>query len=205
MRSGKGSGVRSPAPILYLGLLNRERGLAVIWEASRLLRAGVPEATVTLIGRIDWGGAPANVPRGPARWQQEAGVVLGGVIPAARVPQVLATAAIGWIPFQPTPNNAHAIPLKLLEYMAAGLPVVASGFGMMAGIVRATGCGLLVPAADPAAHAEALAHLLNHPDEARERGARGRRAVRERYTWEAEQVKLLDMYRDLVEAAHPRR
>jgi glycosyltransferase involved in cell wall biosynthesis len=55
-----------------------------------------------------------------------------------------------------------------------------------------------VPAEDATAHAAALAHLLTHPDEAQAMGARGRRAVEARYSWEAESTKLLDLYATLV-------
>jgi glycosyltransferase involved in cell wall biosynthesis len=190
---------REPAGpvVVYTGLLTRDRGLATMWEAGKLLHQRVPDAEVRVIGRIDWSEAGASVPRVPERWRAEAAARLLGVIPATEIPAALAGAAVGWIPFRPTPNNLRTIPLKLLEYMAAGLPVVASDFGFIAEIVRESGCGLLVPAEDAAAHAEALAHLLTHPDEARAMGARGRRAVEARYTWEAESAKLLGLYAGL--------
>jgi glycosyltransferase involved in cell wall biosynthesis len=119
-------------------------------------------------------------------------------VPAEAVADVLAGAAVGWLPFQPTPNNARAIPLKLLEYMAAGLPVVASDVGVSAAIVRREGCGLVVPPDDPEAHARALARLLSDADAARTLGGRGRRAVAARYTWEAEAKRLLELYAELA-------
>lgn len=191
-RAGQGS------VVVYAGLLNEERGLSTVWEAGQALRQRVPEAEVRLIGRVDWSAAPDAVPREGGRWRSEAGVRLIGTIPAREVPAALAEANVGWVPFQPTPNNTRALPLKLLEYMAAGLPVVASDFGFMAAIVREARCGLLVPAADARAHAAALAHLLINPEEARAMGAAGRRAVAERYTWEAEVGRLVDLYRDLL-------
>lgn len=194
-RSGQAAASRV---VVYVGLLNPERGLATVWEAARLLHERAPDAEVRIIGRVDWAGAPASVPKDPARWQK-VGVRLAGVIPAPQVPDALAEAVVGWVPLRPTPNNLRTIPLKLLEYMAAGLPVVASEIGFLAEIVREAECGLLVPAGDAAAHAEALTHLLTHPDEARAMGARGRRAVETRYSWEAESARLLGLYTELVQ------
>ncbi len=191
-----------PSPVVvYAGLLNEERGLSTVWHATRALRLSLPDALVRIIGRVDFSAAPAAVSRESSTWEQQTAARLQGVIPATEVPAALAAAAAGWIPFRPTPNNTRAVPLKLLEYMAAGLPVVASDAGVMAAIVRAAGCGLLVPADDPQAHAAALARLLRNPDEARAMGIAGRRAVETRYTWEAEAGRLRSLYRDLLAGA----
>ena len=82
--------------------------------------------------------------------------------------------------------------------MAAGLPVVPSDLGSIAAIVRASGCGLLAPPGDAAAHAAALSALLTDRERARTMGAAGRDAVRERYTWEEEGRKLVLLYRTLL-------
>ncbi len=188
-----------PAPVaVYTGLLTRERGLELVWHAGRRLRALLPGAEVRVVGRVDWAGVDPAVPRTPERWREEAATRLCGTVSAEAVADVLAGAAVGWIPFQRTPNNARAIPLKLLEYMAAGLPVVASDVGFIGDIVRREGCGLLVPPDQPEAHARALARLLSDPDEARVLGRRGRRAVEARYTWEAEATRLLELYAELA-------
>ncbi len=188
-----------PAPVaVYTGLLTRERGLETVWHAGRRLRALLPGAEVRVVGRVDWAGVDPALPRTPERWQEEAATRLCGSVPAETVPDVLAGAAVGWIPFRHTPNNARAIPLKLLEYMAAGLPVVASDLGVLAAVIRSAGCGLLVPPDEPEAHARALAHLLSHPHEARSLGRRGRLAIETRYTWEAEATRLLALYAELT-------
>lgn len=183
----------------YVGLLTRDRGLATVWEAGHRLRGLVPEAEIRVIGRVDWSGLPKDLPHDPARWEDEAATRFLGVIPPREVPNALAGVAAGWIPFRRTPNNLRTIPLKLLEYMAAGLPVVASDFGFMAAIVRESNCGLLVPPDDSEAHARALAHLLTDPAEARAMGDNGRRAVHARYSWEAESARLLGLYADLTQ------
>ena len=177
----------------YVGLLSPDRGLATVYAAGRLLHALLPSARVRLIGRVDWAGLPAAVPHDPAAWAA-IGIELAGTIPAAAVPAALRGIAVGWIPFLDTGNNRRTVPLKLLEYMAAGRPVVASEIGYIAQIVREAGCGLLTPPGDAAAHAAALATLLSDPERARRMGEAGRVAVRERYTWAAEGEKLVVLY-----------
>lgn len=184
----------------YVGLLSPDRGLATVYEAARLLRRRLPGATVRVIGRVDWSGLPAAIPRDAAAWSA-AGVDLAGAIPAADIPAALGSITVGWIPFQDTANNRRTIPLKLLEYMAAGLPVVVSEIGFIAAIVREAGCGLLVPPADARAHADALAELLTDPERAHRLGRAGREAVRRRYTWAAEGERLVALYREIIAPA----
>ena len=157
-----------------------------------------------LIGRVDWSGLPEGTPRDPAAWSA-AGVELAGTIPAEEIPAALAEASVGWIPFRDTANNRRTIPLKLLEYMAAGLPVVATSIGYIAEIVNASGSGTLVPPDDAGAHAGALAALLGDPERARHLGEAGRTAVRNRYTWAPEGAKLVALYRELLPDGVPPR
>ena len=72
-------------------------------------------------------------------------------------------------------------------------------------IVRDADCGLIVPWDSPKAHAEALAHLLENPDEARRMGANGRRAILERMNWETERDALVSFYDTFLRRRTPQR
>jgi hypothetical protein len=89
----------------------------------------------------------------------------------------------------------------MFEYMAAGLPVIASDFPLWREIVDGAGCGLLVDPMDPRAIAEAMQWIIDHPEEAAEMGRRGRAAVEHTYNWEAESTKLVELYRRLLLAS----
>ncbi|HEY3303133.1 MAG TPA: glycosyltransferase family 4 protein [Candidatus Binatia bacterium] len=73
-------------------------------------------------------------------------------------------------------------PLSVLEAFAAGLPVVTTAPGEVAGMVRDGETGSIVPADDPRAMAEAVEDLLENPDHAREL-ARNARAEVQKYSW----------------------
>jgi glycosyltransferase involved in cell wall biosynthesis len=91
-------------------------------------------------------------------------------------------------------QNRHS-PLKVYETLACGRPAVVSDFPGQAELVREGRCGLVVPAEDPRALAEAVAWLWGHPAEAAEMGDRGRRLVVARHSWSArarETAKVLE-------------
>jgi glycosyltransferase involved in cell wall biosynthesis len=121
-----------------------------------------------------------------------------GVVDHSEVATWLGRARIGLVPLLPTPSFVKSVPIKLFEYMRAGLPVVASDFGCMRDVLRETGCGLLVPPEDPAALASAVQALLDDPERAREMGRRGRAAVLAKYNWDSEARELLALYERLA-------
>lgn len=92
----------------------------------------------------------------------------------------LAAADIGisWLP--KNPFNRGKCGLKILQYMAAGLPVVANPVGVTPQLVAHGRTGFL--ASTPEEWAESIARLANDPDLRRRMGAEGRRVVEERYS-----------------------
>jgi glycosyltransferase involved in cell wall biosynthesis len=99
--------------------------------------------------------------------------------------------------FHPNEPHLEAMPAKLFEYMAAGIPVVASDFPIWQDIIGEHRCGLLVDPLDVTAIGSAVAWLLNHPEEAEAMGQRGRLAVVSRYNWETQAECLLKVYERL--------
>src|SRR5438309_4047933 len=188
--TGTAYSTRPGLPVVtYVGLLQEIRGIAEMVRAIETLAART-QVRFVLAGRFDTSSLETRTRAAPG-WQY---VDYRGVIPRAMVPQVLAEARVGLVLFHPTPNHIESQPNKLFDYMAAGLPVVASRFPLWCDIVAGSRCGLLVDPLDPMAIAAAIDWLLTHPAEAEAMGARGREAVRERFNWPREEAMLLDCY-----------
>ena len=87
----------------------------------------------------------------------------------------------------------------MFEYMAAGIPVVASNFPLWKEIIEENKCGICVEPANVEQISDAVNYLLNNPEEAQRMGANGRKAVEEKYNWNNEAKTLLQLYCDLSE------
>ena len=106
----------------------------------------------------------------------------GAVAPDA-IPQHMAGTAIGVAPYpaMDTDSDQYFSPLKVYEYMAAGLPVVASRVGQLPEIMGES--AYLVPPSDPEALAEALDALVANPVERARVGSDSRRQAEREHSW----------------------
>jgi len=186
-----------PPAILYLGGITRERGLEVILRAMPLVREKHPEAVCELVGPVD------TADLGPefsdlTPWLKRGNVRLRGKVPYEQVPEILAQSSIALVPLLPTLNYQKAIPVKLLEYMAAGLPVIGSRFGYIEEIVEKNQCGLLTEPGSPESLSHDICSLLDDPKKALSYGQNGWDAFHREYTWEKEQNKLLALYERIL-------
>ena len=121
-----------------------------------------------------------------------------GFLNRHQVHEVLARSKAGLVTLHPVINYLDALPVKMFEYMAAGIPVIASNFPVWNAIVDGAQCGLCVDPLDPKEIGEAVQYLIDHPDEAEKMGKNGRLAVEEKYNWVIEEQKLLKIYKGLL-------
>ena len=106
----------------------------------------------------------------------------GAVAPDV-IPQHMAGTAIGVAPYpaMDTDSDQYFSPLKVYEYMAAGLPVVASRVGQLPEIMGES--AYLVPPSDPEELAEALDALVANPVERARVGSDNRRQAEREHSW----------------------
>jgi len=98
-------------------------------------------------------------------------------------------------------DHLNALLNKMFEYMAAGLPVIASNFPLWRDIIEGNGCGIMVDPKSPEEIAKAVEYLIDNPQEAKVMGENGRKAVEEKYSWNPEGEKLLALYKSQREGA----
>jgi glycosyltransferase involved in cell wall biosynthesis len=130
------------------------------------------------------------------------GVIFTGAVPHDQLPQCLAAADIGVAPFDPAKHKPLALgfywsPLKIFEYMSAGLPVVAPRLPRIAHLVEDGAEGLLYDPEDPRTLDAALVRLTDDSLRARLGGHARARAVAH-YSWRAHCAALDRRLRALV-------
>jgi glycosyltransferase involved in cell wall biosynthesis len=108
----------------------------------------------------------------------------------------------------PYPEGApfYFSPLKVFEYQAAGLPVVAGRIGQLGGLIDHGTNGLLCPPGDAPALAQALDRLAGDPALRARLGRAGRETVLRDHTWEGVARQILELAEEpAVESAGARR
>jgi glycosyltransferase involved in cell wall biosynthesis len=179
--------------VVYTGALTAVRGATEMVEAIGMV-AERYRPRLVICGKYHPEALAARVRQMPGFSR----VDYRGWVDYEALPEVLARADVGLVCLHKAPNYVNSEPTKLFEYMAAGLPVIASDFPAWREIVEGSGCGLCVDPTDPAAIAAAIEYLAEHPERRAEMGVNGRRAVLARYNWEAEGRRLNQAYEALV-------
>lgn len=121
-----------------------------------------------------------------------------GYVDRQSISDILEKSCVGMVTLHPTPSYLNSMPIKLFEYMAAGIPVVASNFPLWEVIINNTGCGLCVDPLKPQQIAEAVDYFIDNPIKAIEMGNKGRQAVLKKYNWTIEKNKLFEFYNTIL-------
>lgn len=186
---------RAQGRFVYVGGVGAVRGINEMVEA--IASVGDDRAHLHLLGAFSDPLLEARM-RERKGWQR---VNFLGWSSRETVVEELSQASAGLVLLHPTPQYVISYPVKMFEYMAAGLPVIASDFPLWREIVEGAGCGLLVDPQNPQALADAMQWVLDNPETAAAMGRQGRAAVEERYNWEAESKRLVTLYTSLMSDA----
>lgn len=117
-----------------------------------------------------------------------------GYLDRSGVKEVLNKSIAGLVVLHPIINYIDALPVKMFEYMSAGIPVIASNFPLWIDIIEENNCGLCVNPLEPKSIAKAIDYLVNNPEKAQSMGKKGRELVLKKYNWRIEEQKLFSLY-----------
>ncbi len=164
--------------LVYAGQLEVASFARLAVDAFSRIAGEFTEAQLTVAG----GGRYLEDLR---RQVEELGLVkridLTGYVDADAIPGILAGASIALAPFEDNEITRCKSPLKIVEYLASGLPVVASAVGEVPRMLE--GCGVCVTPGDAGAMAEAVRKLLGDAALRRSLGREARKRAEERYNW----------------------
>jgi glycosyltransferase involved in cell wall biosynthesis len=188
-----------PPSVAYIGGVARERGSELTLEALRRLQQRGIDVGWECVG-------PPCPPDHLAQLQcrsQAAGLKrlnFYGYLPSRQGWELVRVCQIGLAVLLPLPNMIDSYPTKMFEYMALELPVITSDFPLYRAVVDRYQCGLCVDPDSPDELAAAIEQMIQHPDQSKAMGRRGRQAVLQNYNWTTEYQKLNAFYEQLMQA-----
>lgn len=186
--------------ITYAGALGIANDIGTILRAAGRLRVE-PRIHFLLLGD----GKERRRLEEQARAMELSNVTFVGPRPKSEMGQVLAGSDACVATLQNIPLFRTTYPNKIFDYMAARRPTILGIDGVIRQVVEEAQAGIFVPPGDDARLAEAARYLVDHPDEARAMGQRGRRHVVEhfnRHTQAEDFVVLVQRLTDSRGACH---
>ncbi len=194
----RGAGARESgdAVIMFTGSFKPWHGVKDLLQAFALLLDHQKRTRLILVGD---GPERESLMRCAAELRIESNVTFTGAVSHEEIPALLASADIAVAPYLPL-NDFYFSPLKLGEYLAAGLPVVVTACGDLDPLLRDGVSSLRVPPGDIPALARALRRLTEDADLRRCLGRAGRHIAEEHLSLEAATARLVRLLESLGEA-----
>ena len=172
----------------FVGALRTTGGFTTLIESFSNVAQQIPAARLLIVGD---GPAREHLTREFGARSLSERVHFTGLVAPDAIPGYLASMDVAVAPYPPL-GTFYSSPLKIYEYMAAGLPIVASKIGQVAEIIDHEQTGILFPPGDASALTRALCDLHSNPEKRRFFGDHAR-AVVQQHTWEHRALAILSL------------
>lgn len=173
----------------YIGSLSEVRGIKEVIEAMQFAHFDL-----NLAGTFSTKEFQTTV-QNLNSWNK---VSFHGFANREQVKIILSESKVGLVTLYPTINYIDALPVKMFEYMSAGLPVICSNIDLWNDIIESNNCGICVDPKNPKEIAEAGNKIIKNDKLAAQMGKNGRLAVEKKYNWKLEEEKLIKVYAKLI-------
>jgi glycosyltransferase involved in cell wall biosynthesis len=188
-----------PPKLVYLGTLAPWQGLGCLVQAMPAILAGFPAAELQLVGPYKKAQHKELLKLASTLGLDESKINFTGPIAPQEAPAWLAQASVCLAPLAWNDRNVSqgCCPIKLLEYAAAGRPIVAADLPVARELLREGECLFFQPG-DPADLARQVTRLLTDRPFALAMAAKAARRVRHKFTWQRAGDELIEVYQGII-------
>jgi len=186
--------------LIYCGGITEFRGAIKIIEAIRILKIDFEKIRMIFLGTIFSNKLKEDMLKLIKKYNLQENIELKNNIPYHDVASYYNQSKIGLGIFLPIETHKIILPIKLFEYMAFGLPIVASNFGHINNYILKDNVGLTIDATSPKEIAKAVKILLQNKKLYNTFKNNGIDAVEKKYSWSLMEKKLFLIYDELLES-----
>jgi glycosyltransferase involved in cell wall biosynthesis len=180
--------------IFYGGAINRHRGLQVVLNAMKMLINKNIDVRLWIVGD---GSFRKSLEQQSEQLGIGSNVRFHGQKPFNELLNILADADVAIIPHVRTDNNDASSPNKLYQYMYLDKPIISSDCTSLMRIINETKTGFIYRHDSAEDLASLIEKLKNNKSLLNEMMGNGERAVKEKYNWNIDRQRLVDVYRQL--------
>jgi len=174
--------------ICYIGLLYETRGVREIVQAIESL-----DVKLIIAGKF-FDKAYEEELKSLKGWEK---VNFRGFVTRDEVKEILQESVAGLVTLYPTPSYIEAYPVKMFEYMSAGIAVISSDFELYKEFIEENQSGLTVNPLSVAEISEAINQMINDREWAKEMGLNGKKVIKKQYNWSNEEQKMFKLYEEI--------
>lgn len=183
-------------PVLgFVGGLRPWHGVEVLPALVERLLHRRPGSRLVVLGD---GPLRADLERDARERGVERSIVFTGALPHEEVAPLIRTFDIALAPYPRPRHDFYFSPLKLFEYMACGVAVVAANLGQIPEVVRDGETGVLYPPGEPGALAVACERLLSDPELRHTLGRAAAKEILGNYTWDHNAERVISLAKSTI-------
>ncbi len=173
----------------FIGTLKPWHGVDILITAFRQLQQKYLNTELLIVGE---GPERKRLEDISYEFNLQNSIMFTGAVNSTKVPSLLTSMDVAVAPY-PALEEFYFSPLKIYEYMAAGLPIVASNIGQISEIIKHQENGLLYPAGNLQALANALEQLIQDPILGKRLGQMARQTSQTYHSWDAIAESMLEL------------
>ena len=186
---------------IYVGGISEQRGMLEMLEALALARSKHSSLHLRIVGRFAKDAFRETIQQKISQLKLSDAVEIVDWVPFEDIPEMLQQASFGISFLRSLRRYTLVIPIKVYEYMAAGVPVIASRFQDTLRLLDAERCGITAEPGSVQSLSDAICVVLENLKEAENMGKNGRLAIKQKYNWENESEILIRAYERITKAA----